>query len=93
MTEEADVSREIGFATNGEIADIIEQLGPVLDQYPIDQKLIAVAATLLIVIDPNIGLDDLKTGVDILITAASKFIATGTSGDEDWEPVSPAKMN
>lgn len=85
--------RQIGLATNGEIADIIEAIAPILDQYPIDHKLIALSASLLITLNPEITLDALKVGVDVVITSASKYVAAGLSNDVEWEDVPPSKLN
>jgi hypothetical protein len=90
-SDSAEKERVPGTATTQEIAGIIEQLAPILDQYPMDQKLISLAATMLIVLDPNIDLTTLRSGTDIVIHRASEFVAK--SGSAQWLDLPPSQVN
>jgi hypothetical protein len=91
----ADTTERVpGVATNGEIAEILEQLSPILDQYPVDLRLISLAAAILITLDNDIDLDDLKDGTGLLISGASSFVAKCMNQtDVDWDTVPASKLN
>ena len=90
MTE---ISRTPGHATNGQIADIIEELSPILQKHPYDHQLIALAAALIIRLDPDVDLKDLQYGTEILIRTAAEFVSDPSNFDPEWAELDPKQIN
>jgi hypothetical protein len=95
-------TNNIAYAPTSEIKKIIDEMEPVISEYPIEHVLMAMLSVAFIIINPNIKLEDLIQGVGQtsqfigqFVSATSEPAADNDAIDAEFttEDLDPSQVN